>query len=85
MTSSDNLYKYLGISDERFQYRITPFMDKLIGKGGPLDLMLLAVEQNHDLHEGEKIYCAFCIGRCAATAEIDNKTGGLAKRFGLLH
>lgn len=82
--TKNNLYLYLGISDERFEKKIKPFMDNLFSKGGKVDQALMAVENNTDLHLEEVAYCCYCIGHSAALHEVNVKTGGLAKRFGLL-
>jgi hypothetical protein len=82
---TNKLYVLLGISEMRFEKIIKPFMDDLMSRrGNKADTILIAIEQNHNLFPEEIAYCSYCVGRMAATADINNKTGGLARRFGLI-
>jgi hypothetical protein len=76
MDSCINLYKLLGISDERFEVVITPFMNELCAKGEQADLALLSVEEHKTMTKIEKIYCAYAIGRMCAIEEMKTKLPG---------
>jgi hypothetical protein len=77
------LQDMLGISDERFQTKITPFMNKTFEKELKLDVALLGVESNKDLNQIEKIYCAYAIGRVVGIDEVTGKARAVAAKLGL--
>jgi hypothetical protein len=76
------LHHYLGITQERFDGRITPFMNNLMAKGMKADLAMLKIESS-DMHLIEKVYCAYLIGRVVGIDEVNKRTMGLAKRLGV--
>jgi len=79
----NNLYGYLGITEERFISHITPMIDGITASGMKVDMALLKIEQDKKLSPIEKIYCSYAIGRVIGIDEVNKKTLGLAKRLGL--
>jgi hypothetical protein len=80
----NGLYLYLGISQTSFDTAIVPVMDEIKNSGMKVDMALLKIEQNKKLSPIEKMYCSYAIGRVIGINEVNIKTGGLAKRLGLV-
>jgi hypothetical protein len=71
--SVTNLYKLLGITDDRFQEAITPVMNGLCSRAALADYALMSIESNKDLQPHEKVYCAYAIGRACCIEGIKSK------------
>jgi hypothetical protein len=71
--SAINLYKLLGITDNRFRDVITPAMNDLCHREATSDDALMSIEKNKDLQPHEKLYCSYAIGRICAIEEIKSK------------
>lgn len=76
------LHLYLGISQERFDTRISPLMNAITSKGMKLDTALLKIEQS-DITTIEKQYCSYALGRVVGIDEVNKRTMGLARRLGV--
>jgi hypothetical protein len=57
------IYSFLGITDDEFRNKIKPYLDSIVKKGGPIDLILLKINTYESLGNLGKIYCAYEVGR----------------------
>jgi hypothetical protein len=84
MTQEKNLYIFMGITEDRYDRVITPFMEETTKKSRVADVALLAICHNTVLDTVEKAYCSYCIGRLCGLEEINNRSRGLLGKMGLI-
>jgi len=77
--TDDELYKILGIGDERFNTVVKPLSDEIVRCSGKVDLALMKLDMTKKLTSIEKLYVAFCIGKLTATTQLRN---GIYERLG---
>lgn len=77
--TNDELYKILGIEDERFCSVVKPISDEIVRSSKKVDLALMKLDMNEKLTDIEKLYVSFCIGKLAATTQIHDS---IVKRLG---
>jgi len=77
--TNDELYKILGIDDERFNSVVKPLSDEIVRSSGKVDLALMKLDMSKKLNGIEKLYVAFCIGKLTATTQIHDS---IVKRLG---
>lgn len=77
--TDNELYKILGIEDERFNSVVKPVSDEIVSSSKKVDLAMMKLDADKKLTNIEKLYVAYCIGRLSATTQI---RAGIKQRLG---
>lgn len=78
--NTDELYKLIGIDEDRFNRVVKPVSDEIVRSSRKVDLALMKLDMNKQLTSIEKYYVAFCIGKVSARNEFGS---GILKRLGM--